>query len=79
MRDFPIESTVAASPKTPRSKEVSSALSEAPGLEEDGPVAADEAEFLAGLRASVEQANAGQVTPIRPILKKLRAKYGDGE
>ena len=32
----------------------------------------DEEEFLAGLRISVQQANAGQLTPLGPVLEKLR-------
>lgn len=35
----------------------------------------DEIEFLAGLRLSAQQANDGQLMPIRPFLEKLRATH----
>ena len=82
MNDLPSEATggnASVSPMTSKPKESGSAMTSALTNAEDTPSSIEEAEFLTGLRTSVKQANSGQVTPIRPVLEKLRAKYGDGE
>ena len=82
MSDLPIESTGSSDPlssNVPQRKGSAPALTNTRSSAEDGPFSEDEAEFLAGLRISVKQANAGQVTPIRPVLDELQAKYGDGD